>query len=170
MIEPGESTTEPIRMEFEVDCPVDHAFTIWTARTSAWWPLSHTVSTAPGLTVSFEAQEGGRIFERTPSGDEFDWGRIVVWDPPRRLVYSWHLRVDRVDATEVDISFVPVPGGRTRVEIEHRGWERLGSVAAPRRAGNLAGWGGLLPHFQAATRDAAIRASVGAGRERPAAP
>jgi uncharacterized protein YndB with AHSA1/START domain len=150
---------EPIRLSFEVDCPAPHAFTIWTARTSRWWPVSHSVSTQPGLQVVFEPREGGRIFERTPAGDEFDWGQIVVWDPPRRLVYQWHLRQDRADATEVDITFVP-EGDRTRVQIEHRGWERLGAAGPARRHGNLSGWGGLLPHFVEAARDEEILASL----------
>ena len=84
-------------------------------------------ATEPGLEVVFEPRVGGRIYERTKAGVEHDWGRIVVWDPPRRLVYRWHLRVDAADATEVDITFVPRAGDRTLVQIEHRGWERLGS-------------------------------------------
>ena len=144
---------EPIRLSFEVACPIAHAFAVWTARTTAWWPLSHTVSTQPGLEVVFEPHAGGRIFERTPSGEAFDWGQITLLDPPRRLVYRWHLRVDRADASEVDITFLPDTPDRTRVEIEHRGWERLGSSGPDRRMGNLAGWSGLLPHFVEAARD-----------------
>jgi hypothetical protein len=59
---------EPLRLSFEVVCPVEHAFEIWTARTSSWWPVTHTVTGERGLEVVFEAREGGRIFERTPSG------------------------------------------------------------------------------------------------------
>ena len=80
---------------------------------------------------------GGRIFERTSDGTEHDWGRIVAWEPPHRLVYSWHLRVDRSDATEVEIRFTDLDRTTTRVDIEHRGWERLGargSSAATRTA------------------------------------
>lgn len=151
--------TDPIRLTFEVDCPAGHAFTIWTARTSRWWPVTHTVSGQPGLEVVFEPRKGGRIFERTPHGDEFDWGEIVVWEPPHRLVYRWHLRQDRADATEVVIAFAPKGGDRTQVTIEHRGWERLGARGVALRDANFAGWGGLLPHYVAATGNPAIRDS-----------
>jgi uncharacterized protein YndB with AHSA1/START domain len=104
------------------------------------------VTTEDGLSIVFEPFVGGRIFERTGAGEEHDWGRIVAWEPPSRLVYEWHLRVDRADATEVEIRFTPSPTG-TRVTIEHRGWERLGAKGVERRQGNFAGWGSLLPHF-----------------------
>ena len=152
---------EPIHLTVDVACAAAHAFTIWTARTSQWWPVSHTVSTQPGLQVVFEPRQGGRIFEQTPSGDHFDWGEILVWDPPRRLVYSWHLRADRADATVVDVTFADQGDDRTRVDIVHRGWERLGAAGQARREGNLAGWGGLLPHFIEATQDRGLLASLG---------
>ena len=60
--------TAPLRMSFDVACGVDHAFTTWTARTSMWWPASHTVAGESGLDVVFEARPGGRIFERAPDG------------------------------------------------------------------------------------------------------
>lgn len=140
---------EPLRMSFDVDCPVEHAFAVWTARTSVWWPISHTVTGVPGLEVIFEGRPGGRIFERTPAGQEIDWGEVTVWEPPRRLVYLWHIRTDRADATEVEITFRDAGDATTRVEIEHRGWERLGSRGPGWRDANRAGWSGLLPHFVA---------------------
>ena len=139
---------EPIRLSFEVACPVDHAFATWTERTSTWWPASHTVSGAGDLVISFEPRLGGRIFERTSGGEEHDWGEITAWEPPRRLGYLWHLRVDRADATDVEITFVAVDPRRTRVEIEHRGWERLGAEGVERRDRNKGGWASLLPHYQ----------------------
>lgn len=145
----AEQSLEPIRLAFAVDCDPDHAFEVWTSRTSMWWPTSHTVSGETGLNVVFEPTVGGRIFERTPAGTEHDWGRILTWEPPTRIVYEWHLRVDRSDATEVEIRFLPKQAGGTNVEIEHRGWERLGAErGAARREGNFAGWGSLLPHFR----------------------
>ena len=139
--------TPPLRHSFTVECPVEHAFDTWARRTSLWWPTGHTVSAEPGLEVVFEPRPGGRIFERTPSGREEDWGEILVWEPPARLAYIWHLRQDRADATEVEISFTPESGERTRVDIEHRGWDRLGNHAEDRRERNERGWAGLLPHY-----------------------
>ena len=87
--------TEPIELRFEVACSPGHAFDTWANRTSMWWPPSHSMSSAPGLVVTFESRPGGRIFERTPDGVEHDWGEILAWEPPRRLVYLWHLGTDR---------------------------------------------------------------------------
>lgn len=138
---------EPIRMSFVVACSVSRAWAVWTAEISRWWPRSHSVSGDADLSVIIEGRPGGRIFERTPDGKEADWGEILVWEPPRRLVYLWHLRADHADATEVEIEFSPEDNRSTRVEIEHRGWERLGARGQGRRDANLEGWSGLLPHF-----------------------
>ena len=141
--------TEPLRMTFTVDCPAVHAFTVWTARISAWWPADHTVSGDAGLNVVLEPVVGGRIFERTQSGVEHDWGEVTVWEPPRRLGYLWHLRRDRADATQVEITFTERDGG-TVVAIEHRGWDRLGALGPDWREANKGGWSTLLPHYIAA--------------------
>jgi uncharacterized protein YndB with AHSA1/START domain len=139
---------EPIALTFTVDCPPAHAFELWAERTTLWWPPGHSVSGAPEL-VAFEPRPGGRVFEREPGGAEHDWGEVLAWEPPRRLRYTWHLRADRADATEVEIRFEPADEG-TRVRIEHSGWERLGARAAERRERNERGWAGLLPHYVAA--------------------
>ena len=150
MIEKTEpAAIEPIRIEFEVPCPVDHAWEVWTDRLGQWWPADHTVTGEEGLGVVLERRVGGRIFERTRGGIEHDWGEVTLWEPPTRLGYLWHLRRDRADATEVEIRFLPRSGG-TRVEIEHRGWERLGAEGETWRDRNRGGWATLLPHYVAA--------------------
>jgi len=143
------TVTEPLRLSFEVECPAAHAFRVWTAEIGRWWPVGHSVSTAPGLKVVLEGKVGGRIFERTPDGVEHDWGEVTVWEPPSRLSYLWFLRTDRSDATDVTIDFVPA-GERTRVEITHSRWERLGTRGGAWRERNHQGWSTLLPHFVAA--------------------
>lgn len=140
---------EPLRMSFDVACSVDHAFDVWTRRTSSWWPAEHTVTAERGLQVVFEGRAGGRIFERTPTGREVDWGKVTVWEPPRRLCYLWHIRTDRADATEVEIRFSKRGETGTRVDIEHRGWERLGARGPSWRRVNRGGWDGVLPAFVA---------------------
>jgi hypothetical protein len=72
---------------------------------------------------------------------------VTIWEPPTRLGYLWHLSRDRADATEVEIRFVAAGEHLTRVEIEHRGWERLGSIGEEQRDRNRGGWATLLPHF-----------------------
>lgn len=137
---------EPLRLEVDVDCPPDHAFATWTERFGQWWPGSHTVSGDPAAVV-LEPRVGGRIYERTADGTEIDWGEVTGWEPPRRLAYFWHIRRDRADATDVEITFNERAGGATRLEIVHSGWERLGDDGAAWRDANRGGWAGLLPHF-----------------------
>jgi uncharacterized protein YndB with AHSA1/START domain len=72
---------------------------------------------------------------------------VLVWEPPRRLAYLWHLRTDRADATEVEITFVPDGDGATEVRIDHRGWERLGARGDAWRERNRRGWDTLLPWY-----------------------
>jgi uncharacterized protein YndB with AHSA1/START domain len=139
----------PLEIEFEVACSPAHAFDLWTARTSLWWPKGHSVSADPDLEITFEPGAGGRIYERTPAGVEHDWGEIVSWEPPERLRYLWHIRRDRGDATEVDITFA-AGGAGTIVTIVHRGWERLGAEGPQWRDRNRQGWASLIPHFERA--------------------
>ena len=141
---------EPLRLSFEVGCSAEHAFATWTAKTSLWWPVSHSVSGEKGLEVRIEPHVGGRIFERTPGGREVDWGEVTAWEPPRRLAYLWHLRTERSRATDVEITFTPLADGMTRVDIVHTGWERLGADGHAWRDRNQLGWSGLLPEFMRA--------------------
>jgi uncharacterized protein YndB with AHSA1/START domain len=138
---------EPLELEFTVACPPARAFEMWAERTSLWWPHGHSVSGEPGLTVTFEPRRGGRIYERTPGGAEHDWGEVLAWEPPRRLAYLWHLRFDRADATEVEVTFAAAGDG-TAVRIVHRGWERLGAAGPERRERNRKGWTGVTQHYR----------------------
>jgi uncharacterized protein YndB with AHSA1/START domain len=139
--------TEPLRLTFEVSCSPAIAFSTWTARASTWWPVAHSVSGEQDLDVVFEERLGGRIFERTPAGAEHEWGQVTVWEPPDLLGYTWHLRFAPEEATDVEIRFVDTGDNRTRVEIEHGGWERLAERADERREGNRLGWRSVVPHF-----------------------
>lgn len=139
--------TEPLHFSFEVSCSPSHAFIAWTAGVSTWWPSDHSVSGERGLRIVFEEGVGGRIFERTPSGVEHDWGRVTAWEPPTRLAYTWHLHFAPEDATDVEVRFIDAGNDGTRVEIEHGGWQRLGEQATSRREGNRLGWASVWPHF-----------------------
>ena len=139
--------TEPLRMSFEVGCGQAHAFDVWTNRIDLWWPADHTATGEDGLTITLEPRLGGRIFQRDPAGLEIDWGEVTEFEPPSLLGYRWHLRRDRADATDVRIRFVPVETDRTRVDIEHVGWDRLGTDATVWRQRHQQGWDTLLPHF-----------------------
>jgi hypothetical protein len=145
---------EPLRLSFEIDCDAAHAFDAWTARFGQWWPRGHSVSGDPGVVIFLERRVGGRIFERTSDGTEIDWGEVTVWDPPRRLGYLWHIRRDRADATDVELTFVATGEGTTRLDVVHSGWERLGAGAEEWRDANRGGWSGLVPHFAAYATEA----------------
>ena len=144
-------TTDPLFITFDVACAADHAFAVWTARIGTWWPADHTVSGYGE--VILEGRVGGRIYERTVDGAEHDWGEVLRWDPPAQLVYLWHIGSERRDATEVEVRFIAHDNASTRIEIEHRGWDRLGPEAAARRERNVAGWATVLDHFRIAAQD-----------------
>lgn len=139
--------TDALQFSFDIACPQQQAFDLWTARASSWWPADHSVSGEHGLDVVFEGRVDGRVYERTPSGAEHEWGRVTEWEPPARLAFTWHFRATPGDFTLVEIRFVRTDDRRTKVEIEHTGWERLGEGAALRRDRNRDGWAEVLPHF-----------------------
>jgi Activator of Hsp90 ATPase homolog 1-like protein len=142
--------SEPLRLSFEVACPLEHAFGVWTADIGTWWPADHTVSGEAGLEVVLEGRLGGRLYERTAAGEEHDWGEVTVWQPPSMLAYRWWLRADRADATDVTVRFTTTGDRSTRIDVEHAGWERLGARGPAWRERNLGGWTTLLPHYRAA--------------------
>jgi uncharacterized protein YndB with AHSA1/START domain len=143
---------EPIRKTIEVAAPLETAFETFTEQISAWWPLdAHSIGAGRDDTttesVTVEGRVDGRLFERLSNGQEADWGRLLVWEPPERLVFTWHPGADDPStATEIEVRFAP-SGGGTRVELEHRGWERLGERAAQAQQGYDSGWDKVLARY-----------------------
>lgn len=143
-----------VRKSITVDAPPDRSFAMFTQGMSSWWPLdSHHIGAEAATAVVMEPKAGGRWFERAANGDECDWGRVLVWEPPHRLVLAWQISAEWQYAptvrAEVEVRFTAVEGGRTSVELEHRGLETYGE-----RAGDMAeafgspgGWAGLLEQF-----------------------
>ena len=141
---------EPLRLSFTVACCAADAFDMWTLGTSMWWPREHTISGERDAAVVIEPRLGGRIFERTRSGEEFVWGHITGWQPPHAFTYRWHIGTPPEQATEVEVRFACQDNSTTLVEIEHRGFERLGAEGETRREGNRVGWEAFIPRFAAA--------------------
>ena len=135
----GQQTTEvtPLTKTVTVNRPPEEAFRIYTEGIATWWPLETHSPSQKAETVIMEPREGGRLYERTRDGEEVDWGEILVWEPPHRLVHSWHLGGPA--ATEVELRFRP-EGDGTLIELEHRGWERHGDRAADLRMQYDSGW------------------------------
>ena len=94
-----------------------------------------------------EPKVGGRIFERTTSGEELYWGSVIAWEPPTRFGYRWHITSQPDEATEVEIRFSEVATGVTCVTIEHSGFDRLGDKGPARREANLHHWERLIPAY-----------------------
>ncbi len=139
LTDPAEPTLEPIRLTARVRQPVGEAFRLFTEGIGDWWP-SHqgfTYGADRAKEVHLEAVAGGRFYERYTDGEEFEVGRVLVCEPPTRIVFTWQGRWEAV--TEVEVRFVP-EGSTTRVDLEHRGWERFGSSAAERRTAFMNGW------------------------------
>lgn len=134
--------------EFEVAASVEHAFDTWTRRIGTWWPRGHTMAGDDHDDVVFDP-EAGRIFERTTSGGELDWGEITAWEPPHRVAYRWFLFFDRAEATDVEVTFAPTETG-TRVRIEQAGFDRLGAQGPPRRRRTDQAWDTLAAAFRSA--------------------
>jgi uncharacterized protein YndB with AHSA1/START domain len=127
-----------VRKRIEVNAPVAHVFDIFTAKQDLWWPRAHHIGPRDNFTAVVEPRVGGRWFERGDDGSECPWGRVLVWDPPHRLVLTWDIGADwKPDpdlATEVEVKFIAEGDERTRVELEHRKLERFGDQAEMMRA------------------------------------
>ena len=150
----GQQTSETaIRKSVMVDRSVEDAFRLYTEQVATWWPYStHSVGKDDVETVIFEGREGGRFYERTKKGDEHLWGTVLTWDPPRRVVHTWHPGRGEETAQEVEVAFTSGREG-TRVELVHTGWERLGDRMAEAMANYDAGWDVVLGRYVESAND-----------------
>ena len=154
------AATIAVRKSITVAAPLALAFEVFTARIESWWPMaSHHIGDAACAAVVIEPRPGGRWYERGVDGTECDWGRVLAYDPPARLVLSWLLDhefepdPDPANASEVEVTFTR-EGDGTRVELEHRGFERRaegGAQVAESVAGE-GGWSGLLVAYAEAAQ------------------
>jgi uncharacterized protein YndB with AHSA1/START domain len=149
----------PVRRNIQVAVPRERAFEVFTAGIGRWWPKTHHIGAADIDTLVIEPREGGRWFERGVDGSECEVGKVLVWDPPARLVLAWQLtpefRYDPNLITEVEVQFIAEGANSTRVELEHRNLERFGDRGDAMRGkiDGPGGWGDLLQLFaQSATQ------------------
>jgi uncharacterized protein YndB with AHSA1/START domain len=139
---------QPVRKQISVDCDVDTAFRTFTDHIATWWPVESHSITGEGTVAVFESGVGGRMYERAPDGQEHDWGAILVYEPPYRLVLEWKVN-PAAPPTEVEVRF-SADGDGTRVELEHRGWEQYPSGGSDERAAYDTGWDHVLGRFREA--------------------
>jgi uncharacterized protein YndB with AHSA1/START domain len=150
----------PINRSVVVKAEVERSFAAFTGRMGRWWPRSHSIGSAPMADVIVEPRVGGRWYERSGDGAECEWGKVLAWDPPGRLILAWQLdanwKYDPALVLEVEITFTALQGGMTRVDLEHRNLERYGDKAAAVRdaIGSDRGWLGILKSFVADTEAA----------------
>jgi uncharacterized protein YndB with AHSA1/START domain len=132
------------------------AFHVFTADIDSWWPRSHHIGKVPMKKAIVEGRQGGRCYSEQVDGSECDWGQVLVWDPPQRLVLAWMINAewqfepDLTQCSEVEVSFTPLPDGTTRVDLEHRHLDRVAAGGGETMRAAVAspnGWTGVLQCF-----------------------
>lgn len=137
-----------------VAMPVDEAFRFFTDSFGRWWPADYHIGQAEMVDAILEPGEGGRWYERGVDGSECDWGRVLVWEPPNRLVVTWQINgqwqfdADAEHASEIEVRFVANGPEQTTVELEHRHLDRLVAGQVIRdMIGQGGGWTAILELF-----------------------
>ena len=146
---------DPVRQSVRVRRPIEAAFQLFTRDIGTWWPVHTHHARGQVVGVVFEGRVGGRIYERCRDGETAEWGRVLAWEPPTRVVFTWEpgRGASHEEPTEVEVRFTAEGPGATRVDLEHRGWERLGETGAAARQSYLNGWPGVLRRFADAAED-----------------
>ncbi len=141
-----------------VETPIERAFSVFTAGIDSWWPREHTIGDEPLAEMVLECRLGGRAYGVGVNGGQSDWGRVLAYEPPARIVISWDINLqwkrelDPERASEFEVRFSAEGPERTLVELEHRHLERHGDGWEGMRdaVGSPGGWGGGLQAFAAA--------------------
>jgi uncharacterized protein YndB with AHSA1/START domain len=148
----------PVRKTLRVKAAPARAFEVFTGGMSRWWPKSHHIGKSALKDVVIEPRPGGRWYETDEDGSQCQWGHVIAWEPPQRLVLGWQLsaewQFDATLVTEVEVQFIP-EGGGTRIEFEHRNLERFGDKAATVRdqIASPGGWPGILDEYVKAVEE-----------------
>jgi uncharacterized protein YndB with AHSA1/START domain len=144
-----------VHTSITVDVPIEHAFTVFTDQIGDWWNPDHHIIDAPLAGMVFEPREGGHVYDVGTDGSECRWSRVLAYEPPTRVVFSWDislewkLETDPARTSEVEVRFTPDGESRTRVDLEHRGLDRHGEGWERMRAavGSPGGWPAGLELF-----------------------
>ena len=144
-----------VRKQVVVKAPVEQAFTAFTERFGDFKPPEHNLLAAAIAETVFEPRVGGHIYDRAVDGSECRWARILAYEPPDRVVFSWdigprwQIETDPEKTSEIEVRFTAEGSGRTRVELEHRHLDRHGEGWEHTRdaVGGEGGWTGVLGAF-----------------------
>lgn len=146
-------TPAPIRKTLEIRATRERAFQVFTAGIDRWWPKSHTIGKAPLKEVIIEPRVGGRWYGLDVEGGEDDWGDVLAWEPPGRLLLAWRISArwvcDPAVHTEVEVIFTDLGDGRCRIDFEHRDLQNLGEGALEAVRSMDSGWGSILQAYTA---------------------
>jgi uncharacterized protein YndB with AHSA1/START domain len=151
-------TIAPVKKSLVVEVGQAHAFDVFTSGIDRWWPREHHIGSTPVVKETIEARQGGRWVTLHEDGSETVNGRMLVWDPPRRIVFSWEINGQWKPETnldvvsEVEVRFIAEGASRTRVELEHRKFERMTEGGEAMRDGVDKGWPGILEDFRKAAQ------------------
>jgi uncharacterized protein YndB with AHSA1/START domain len=138
-----------VRTSIVVDAPIERAFSVFTDDIGSWWPPDHHILQGQLAEMVFEPRVGGHVYDRGTDGSECRWARVLAYEPPNRVVFSWDINLqwqietDPGRTSEIEVRFVAEAPERTRVELEHRHLERHGDgwENMSRAVGSEGGWG-----------------------------
>ena len=153
---PRAITIAPVRKTVRVNADAARAFDVFTAGFTRWWPRSHHIAKVAMKDAVLEPRVGGRWYERGEDGSECEWGKVLVWEPPARVVLGWQINnafeYDPTTMSEVEIRFIAESAAVTVVELEHRNIDRLGADAEEfrKKVDGPNGWGALIQLYAAA--------------------
>ena len=143
-----QATDTSVRTSIIVEAPIERAFTVFTDGIATWWPPEHHILEGELAEMVFEPRVGGRVIDRGVDGSECAWARVLAYEPPTRVVFSWdidlswRIETDHRKTSEVEVRFTADGPDRTQVELEHRHLERHGEGWEQMRAavGSPNGW------------------------------
>jgi uncharacterized protein YndB with AHSA1/START domain len=151
-------TTLTVRKEVTVEVSPERAFEVFTDEIDSWWIREHHNGPGELKQVIVEPRQEGRCYNLEVDGNEVDWGKVLAWDPPGRVVIGWQLnaewRYDPDFVTEVEVTFTETAADTTLVVLEHRNLDRYGDAQAPihEALDSEGGWGGSIASYAAAVR------------------
>ena len=148
-------TIAPVRKTIRVKANQAHAFEVFTSGLGRWWPLDHGIGKMPRKAAVMETRLGGRWYELAEDGTETPVGKIIAWEPPQRFVMTWDInsqwQPDNTVSSEVEVNFIAEGANATRVELEHRKFEQMGTEPGEKMRKDVdGGWPGLLERFRSA--------------------
>ncbi|MGW4652785.1 SRPBCC family protein [Streptomyces sp. NPDC004279] len=152
-----QEATTVVRRRIVVEAPLERAFTAFTERFGDFKPPEHNLLAVEIAETVFEPKAGGHIYDRGVDGSECRWARVLAYEPPDRVVFSWdidpqwQIETEPENTSEVEVRLVAETPQRTRVELEHRNIDRHGPgwQAVADGVGNDAGWPLYLVRFAA---------------------